>query len=291
MQFVAMGVSVTGWLGLALAIPSTLAALWKWYRDQRAEEWPAVVGTIEACDISKSKESSDGSPEFKVTVCYRYSAGGSDYQGWRDRLFDSNSVAEQFCRSVTNRDVRVHYNPNHPSDSDLLPDDLDAALGADRPDLAQLPQAARPGAFLFASVSACGLTVSLIANGFAQFNQIASDYPWLFTLLLVGCIVMMFPLIFALGGADRGLADRNDLGVVLRYVPDWAKALVVVVACLAGVSAYTSGLTSVSVHPGETLNPDQWKLASGVCGVSYSLQLAGFTALLSKKPRLSPPRP
>lgn len=106
-----LGIAILGY-GIRSYLPS-----------RRSQTWPAVEGTILACELRKSNDS-DG-PNYRVDVKYSYSVAGREfksdrltfgYSGSGDRLAEQKTVD----RLRLGKPASVRYNPADPAQAVLF---------------------------------------------------------------------------------------------------------------------------------------------------------------------------
>jgi hypothetical protein len=99
----------------------------------RSSSWPTVSGTVESSDVSGTwvKRGPTNIMVYAAAVKYAYEVGGARYQGFRIGFgseFDGSPgdsgktrAAEQAARYPVGATVNVHYAPDAPKESVLVP--------------------------------------------------------------------------------------------------------------------------------------------------------------------------
>ena len=109
--FTALG----AWPVVVLAIASI-----RWFRSRH---WFSTTGTIVNAIIEDATRKDDDSDWYRVRVTYRYTAGGKEYAGQRERFADDRSSYEEaermFQKYSAGDSVRVWYNPENPAEAVL----------------------------------------------------------------------------------------------------------------------------------------------------------------------------
>lgn len=266
----------------AFALVGWSKPAWNWLRLRRAAAWSLAEGRIESVEITKPRFSfTTRRGHYVAELGYSYSVAGTHYAGRYKREIPTEYEADEFVRDLQGKPVAVHCNPATPSSSALLDSDINALQQNRSPAPTSgligqanfVPDWIRPFLWLFVSLSAIGLVVSLWVHLGAVTGQrvVPEAFFWI---LHVGIFVVWFPAVFL---AQRlvGNLNRRDLWkVVLKDSTDWMRYMVY------GFFAYAIAnfLFFITKAPsgGSGANPpaEVWRGFSGHWMAFYSAALA-----------------
>src|SRR5437667_5494603 len=200
-----LGGSCSCWLG---------KPAWNWFRRKRAAGWPLAEGRIESVEITKPRFSFTTRRGYYVAeLGYSYSVAGTHYSGRYQRKLPTEYEAEEFVRDLQGKPVAVHCNPATPSSSALLNPEINALLQNRAPappsdssvQTNSVTDWIRPCLWLFVSLSAIGLVVSLWVHlGAVTGRRVAPEA--FFWVLHIGIFVVWFPAVFV---AQRLVGNLN----------------------------------------------------------------------------------
>lgn len=108
-------------LCLLLTISFGTVAVWGTvdvWKGRQSVSWPTATGTV----FYKKSDITPGTALEYIRVVYLYRVGDSDFQSERLSFNSFDSVADDFAMAAkVGQEVRVHYNPDKPSQSVLYP--------------------------------------------------------------------------------------------------------------------------------------------------------------------------
>jgi hypothetical protein len=120
---------------LMLVVGLGASAILTWQRKRKneiAEGWPSVEGTIQFVDVSPIFDTTN----FRATLTYSYFAG--EYRSGKfTQDFYSEESANKFAQPMKDKKVPIHYNPKDPDKSVL--EDADVGVYLEQQPGPQIP--------------------------------------------------------------------------------------------------------------------------------------------------------
>jgi hypothetical protein len=266
----------------ALVLVGWAKPAWNWFRRKRAAGWPLAEGRIESVEITKPRFSFTTRRGYYVAeLGYSYSVAGTHYSRRYNRELPTEYEAEEFVRDLQGKPVAVHCNPATPSSSALLNPDINTLLqnrAPAPPSDSSVPTNSvtdwiRPYLWLFVSLSAIGLVVSLWVHlGAVTGRRVAPEA--FFWVLHIGIFVVWFPAVFVAQRLVGNLSQRDLWKVVLKDSPDWMRYMVYGFFAYAFVNFMFFMTKAPSGSNGANPPAEVWRGFSGHWMAFYSAALA-----------------
>lgn len=273
--------------------------IWRWFQRKRAESWPATQGRVESTGMNESERfrTNTSSRPSIANLSYSYEVSGTRYSGSFKKKFGTDEESEDFLRGLTGKEVRVQYNPGHPSRSFLLESSIDALLSS-RPPSAALPleihrywnplpiwlSRVLP---LFEALAIIGFVLSVFVNVESLTSRwTPRSYFWA---LHVGAVAACFPAAFV-AQKRVGSTHRKDFWkVVLNGAPDWMNYFLYALSAYAFAVGIPSWIRVVQEPPGSPQSSGfgDWAAFSGIWMVFYWASFAILYAAIQQD-RLGP---
>lgn len=281
---------------LALTLLGFAKPIWRWFRRNRAETWPATQGRIESTAINERKGflTNASSKASFASFTYSYEVGGTKYVGAYEKQFGTDEESDDFLRDLTGKDVMVQYNPGKPSRSFVLNSSISSLLSS-RP-----PSAASPLEIhrywnpvpvrlirvlpLFEILAITGFLSSVLVNVRTLSSRwTPPNYVWG---LHVGIFLVFSPAIFV-AQKRVGSPNRKDFWkVVLKGAPDWMKYFLYALFAYAAAIGIPSWIRAMQ-QPPQVSGFSDWGEFSVIWMVFYWASFAILYAAIHQE-RLSP---
>jgi len=286
------------YLWLAFALVGFAKPVWRWFQRKRAETWPATQGRVESTEINATKgfRTSTSSNTSTASFEYIYEVAGAKHSGTYKRQFGTDEESDDFLRNLVGRDVRVQFNPEHPTDSFVLDSAIDSLLSSRPPSAASpleirrywnpLPVWLVRVSPLFEALAIIGFVVSALVNvGTLSSRWSPPNYFWV---LHVGIFLVFFPAVFV-AQKRVGSTNRKDFWkVVLKDAPDWMKYFLYAVFAYVAAIGIPPWIRALQQTPGTPrTGSGDWTLFSATWMVFYWASFAILYAAM-KQERLRP---
>jgi hypothetical protein len=273
------------WVFLLLMLAGWIKPVWRWFRNQLAQNWPEAQGKIESAGVEARNEFSNSKdPSYRAKLLYSYGTGGRVHQGKWQKDFDTEYEAEEFIRDLEGKPVTVVYSPRRPSWSTLLQDAV-IALTNTRPPrldaesgqraLPNLPLWLKPIVSALMATAAVGLGLSLWVH-FAALSGHKVAPVALFAGLHLGIFIVFIPATL-IAGRRNGSYQKVAWKTIMKGLPLWMKLPVYVFSGYATISFlifFFQVSAQTSTSGGGSPPPVVWQGFSGHWMAFYSWALA-----------------
>jgi hypothetical protein len=95
---------------------------WQWLRRRKARSWPVAQGRVHSADWRQPRTGTNR--YFLADISYYYFVDGHFYAGYHRRSFSKAEAASDWVKSMQGASIQVRYNPDTPTNSLLLEEDL-----------------------------------------------------------------------------------------------------------------------------------------------------------------------
>ena len=267
----------------AFALIGAAKPTWRWMQRGRGESWPLADGRIDSAQISKPTFSlSVKSGHYLAELIYSYSFAGVSYSSRYTRDIATQYEAEEFIRDLRGKTIAVHYNPERPSRSALLENDIELLLQSrtPRPPTSLPPPTPIPSLIssllpIFIALSAVGLVLSLWVHLGALMGQRVAPESF-FWILHIGIFVVWLPAVLV---AQRLVGNMNRMDfwkIVLKNSPDWMRYMVYAFGGYAVINFLLFMIHAPNGGNGANPPAAVWRGFSGHWMAFYSAALAIF---------------
>jgi hypothetical protein len=108
---------------LFAVIVSACVTCWHKRKERIALDWPSVEGCVQFVNVAPVADSSD----YAATLDYSYFV--EEYRSGRySQVFSSEDEADDFTKTMRDKNVLIHYNPLKPDDSVLEESDVEQQI-------------------------------------------------------------------------------------------------------------------------------------------------------------------